>query len=85
MRSGGHGRIVRHVFLSFGDALIIRDELLVTFRALLGHAHFLRTIRIIGLMEIQRGGVLVEILEVRFRSLQRQRMSITSLRSMSLL
>ena len=54
MRSGGHGWIVRHVFLSFGGALIIRDELLVTFRALLGLARFLRTIRIIGLMEIQR-------------------------------
>ena len=54
MRSGGHGRIVRHVFLSFGDAPI--------FRALLGLARFLRTIRIISLMEIQRGGVLVEIL-----------------------
>lgn len=62
MRSGGHGRIVRHVFLSFGDAPIIRDELLVTFRTLLGLARFLRTIRIISLMEIQRGGVLVEIL-----------------------
>lgn len=62
MRSGGHGRIVRHVFLSFGDAPIIRDELLVTFRALLGLCRFLRTIRIISLMEIQRGGVLVEIL-----------------------
>ena len=61
MRSGGHGRIVRHVFLSLGDAPIIRDELLVTFRALLGLARFLRTIRIISLMEIQRGGVLVEI------------------------
>ena len=62
MRSGGHGRIVRHVFLSFGETLIIRDELLVTFRALLGLARFLRTIRIIGLMEIQCGDVLVEIL-----------------------
>ncbi len=40
MRSGGHGRIVRHVFLSFGETLIIRDELLVTFRALLGLARF---------------------------------------------